>query len=386
MAYYSGTAASLAALRTALLTHAQADGWVSTGDTSFTGSISGTTLTVSAISVGSIQINEVISGNGVAAGTTIISFGTGTGGVGTYTVSATQTVASTTITQPGRVISKNGVFFRIGVTGNNITCLGGESNVVANPAPGVVMIGKVYELSEFPTRQISFPCSYEVFGFGQELYLVANYDVDTYQYMVFGKSTVPGLPGQGGWCAASAGSLWSSYNPLSLGIGSVAGPAYFELNLNYFIGATSISGSPGLWGNASGWPSSQIVWVNSGLDGHGWKFGAENSAPVMAIVTMLQLFFMQPSEWNSEATLLPLRIYKERPAFKSSLILDCENARNIRVDNLSPGDILVLGSDKWKTFPWYRKNSAARNSTYSSSSSDMNHSGTLGWAIRYQGP
>jgi hypothetical protein len=63
-----------------------------------TGAISGTTLTVSAVTSGVIYIGAVIVGTGVTVGTTITAFGTGTGGVGTYTVSASQTVASTTIT------------------------------------------------------------------------------------------------------------------------------------------------------------------------------------------------------------------------------------------------------------------------------------------------
>jgi hypothetical protein len=65
----------------------------------FTGSIAGTTLTVTAVSgTGVIGIGQVISGTGVTAGTNITALGTGAGGVGTYTVSASQTVASTTIT------------------------------------------------------------------------------------------------------------------------------------------------------------------------------------------------------------------------------------------------------------------------------------------------
>ena len=60
------------------------------------GSISGTTLTVSAVYAGSIGVGTVISGTGVT-GTTVTVLGTGTGGVGTYTVSVSQTAASTTI-------------------------------------------------------------------------------------------------------------------------------------------------------------------------------------------------------------------------------------------------------------------------------------------------
>ena len=62
----------------------------------YTADISTTTMTVSAISSGSIQVGQFIS-SGAAAGTYITAFGTGTGGVGTYTVNTSQTVSSTTM-------------------------------------------------------------------------------------------------------------------------------------------------------------------------------------------------------------------------------------------------------------------------------------------------
>lgn len=382
MAYYSGTASSLTDLRTALLTHAQTDGWAATGDTSFTGSISATTLTVSAISAGSIQKGEVITGAGVTAGTTVTALGTGTGGVGTYTVSVSQSVASTTITQPGKVLSKGGVFFRIGETATNITCLGCESDVVANPAPGVVMLGRIFFASGYPTREISFPCNYEVFGFAQEMYLVVNYDVDAYQWMALGKTTVPGIPGQGGWCAASIGSDIPSNTT-----GTVTGPVYMQISsassITTFPGGAvancAMAGSSALVSNAT-----YNIHVNHNLDAHGWRQdGTTNSVLPIGMHACSQLIWQQPSGWNSEATLLPLRFYKMRTSFKSSLILDCVNVRHFRIDNMTPGDILTLGSDKWKVFPWYRKDVTARNGN---GNGDRNHTGTFGWAIRYEGP
>ena len=62
-----------------------------------TGAIAGTTLTVSAVTSGTLKIGQTIEGSGVTDGTIITAFGTGSGGVGTYTVSASQTVSSTTI-------------------------------------------------------------------------------------------------------------------------------------------------------------------------------------------------------------------------------------------------------------------------------------------------
>lgn len=74
-----------------------------------TGSIATTVLTVSAVTGGVLRIGQVISGTGVTAGTTITALGTGTGGTGTYTVSASQTVASTTITATGTTMDVTAV-------------------------------------------------------------------------------------------------------------------------------------------------------------------------------------------------------------------------------------------------------------------------------------
>lgn len=60
----------------------------------FTGSISGTTLTVSSISSGTIATGQALFGVGITQATVITALGTGTGGVGTYTVNLSQTVAS----------------------------------------------------------------------------------------------------------------------------------------------------------------------------------------------------------------------------------------------------------------------------------------------------
>lgn len=58
----------------------------------------GTVMTVSAITSGTIYLGMQITGTGVTAGTRITAFGTGSGGVGTYTVSISQEATSTTIT------------------------------------------------------------------------------------------------------------------------------------------------------------------------------------------------------------------------------------------------------------------------------------------------
>ena len=74
---------------------------------SMTASISGTVLTVTAVASGTVVgVGQVLSGGSSVLGyvdpnTTITSYGTGTGGVGTYNLNISQTVLSGTITASG---------------------------------------------------------------------------------------------------------------------------------------------------------------------------------------------------------------------------------------------------------------------------------------------
>ena len=72
-----------------------------TEDAVVVGAISGTTLTVSAVSSGTIVNGMSITGAGVAEGTVITGFGSGTGGTGTYNVNNSQTVSSTGLVLEG---------------------------------------------------------------------------------------------------------------------------------------------------------------------------------------------------------------------------------------------------------------------------------------------
>lgn len=64
-----------------------------------TGSISGTTLTVTAVTSGTLEVGAIVLGSGMVNGTIITAFVSGTeGGVGVYTVSESQTFPSATIT------------------------------------------------------------------------------------------------------------------------------------------------------------------------------------------------------------------------------------------------------------------------------------------------
>jgi hypothetical protein len=66
----------------------------SSDDVRFTGSIAGTTMTVTTVAFGSISAGATLFGTGVVANTKVVS---GPGGAGSYVVDTSQTLASTTL-------------------------------------------------------------------------------------------------------------------------------------------------------------------------------------------------------------------------------------------------------------------------------------------------
>jgi hypothetical protein len=72
--------------------------------TTFTGSMSGTTLTVTALLQGApIVVGMYVDGTSVTDGTYITAMGTGTGGTGTYTINQSVSASSTTMTAHGNI-------------------------------------------------------------------------------------------------------------------------------------------------------------------------------------------------------------------------------------------------------------------------------------------
>jgi len=98
----------------------------------FTGSISTTTLTVDSVLSGTIAVGQAIFGEGISQNTVITALGTGTGGAGTYTVSNSQTVATTQI---------NSVAAPAVVTGD----ITGTTLDVTSVSSGTLQIGQTLE-------------------------------------------------------------------------------------------------------------------------------------------------------------------------------------------------------------------------------------------------
>jgi hypothetical protein len=90
------------------------------GFTNFTGSISGTTLTVTSVSSGvGLDAGGFITGPGISAGTYITGFGKPGGGAGTYTIAGPGISASTSIPSTDMVEQRTGIY-KFGLVDRNV--------------------------------------------------------------------------------------------------------------------------------------------------------------------------------------------------------------------------------------------------------------------------
>lgn len=103
---------------------------------SFTGAIASSVLTVSVLGSGSINVGDEVRGAGITAGTQVVSFGSGSGGIGTYNLSNSQTVSSEAMTSNTPTVSYDPVaaaFYAVSPTVGTSSTIDFASGAMAAP-------------------------------------------------------------------------------------------------------------------------------------------------------------------------------------------------------------------------------------------------------------
>lgn len=218
----------------------------------FTGEISGTTLTVTTTPTIPLVRGQSLSGTGVTAGTTIVSFGADTEGwIGTYTVSDSQTVSSTTITAtaPSITASFSGTTMTVSAIANG-KLFPVDSLVGTGITGGTTIVAQLTgSTGSTGTYTISHPHS------------LSSRTVRAYPYTLASlPDFILGAPGgqtasvvKAYGSATSPNALWRIVNPAALGavLGFEIGHIRFDANsiygtaLQFYgFGATSSGGVP----------------------------------------------------------------------------------------------------------------------------------------------
>ena len=220
----------------------------------------------------------------------------------------------------------------------------------------------------------AWPATYHLFAHTNPvgLWCVVNYQSEYYQWLGCGDITKYGAwtggNWAGGWASASA-SLNNQCGMTELGAGS-AGTANGM--------STTGVGAPFYPPMAGAYSQLYSTFLHCELDGAIWPGNGTGSYPLFATYAD-PLHARMPSLWNSQSVLTPYWLWLPRANGYGSILGHIEHLRSVRVDNYTAGDIITLGTAKWKVFPWWRKDTTNR-------AGGSNTTGTWGFALAYDGP
>lgn len=284
------------------------------------------------------------------------------------------------------ILSKGVIFLKPTVNTTGIIIQGAEGKTGAtltNPSSVQPRLGNIHGTKG---GKITFPVDYNIHihQSPDEVYLVVKC-VDYYYWLAFGGTSIPNFPGTGMWLSAVAMNGYEEYSN-----GASTGGIYINSSGSgsdtYFSGLSSSAAI--FWKTNNISTSKAQDTINCTLNGGRWvgqPSGVNVSYDrILGCIASAPLIQRMPSVSLSETVLLPIQAYLVRSSSKLSLIADLQNARYIRIDNFEPGQIITLGSEKWKVYPFHKKNISRRDGQAVGGLID--DTGTFGWAIRYDGP
>lgn len=280
------------------------------------------------------------------------------------------------------VLGKGGAFIRLEdttVSGYGVLNLTGADGQSAGSLTG--SISPTVMVMDNSTLNVAWPATYHIHAFDDvdEIYGVLVVNTEYYLSIKFGVGGESGVVGHCGWI----GGMWGSFaSPTSL---PVKHNIRFSVSQTraYVGGETSDdnhgAAKPALWAS----PKSRVanadsdyIYAGIGSDGPSWRTADRDMSYAAALLTAL------PSPFNEAHVLLPIKCLMERRDGGITILKQQKHMRIMRIDNVTPGEIITYGQDMWKCYPLYRKDTAQRNGT----GAGLQHSGTLGVAIRYDGP
>ncbi|MDE2000386.1 MAG: hypothetical protein KGI52_15830 [Burkholderiales bacterium] len=270
---------------------------------------------------------------------------------------------------PVKSYSQAGCYFALSVDGSGRLVINGGNGADGTGAlTGVCAQGGAIYLPS-----AAWPATYHLFAHTApvSLWCVVNYSGDYYQWLAAGNITTYGTYTGGnwfgGWTKSVTGTLTPCMSQLyggytgASGYGSVA-----PFMSPYVNGAYQVSSA----------------FVHCELDGALWPGDASGINYPTFSLQASPLWARGPNVWNAQTVLLPWILWLSRVGGYTSPIGHIAHLRAARIDNYTPGDIITLGPDRWKIFPWWRKDTANPLGNIGTGGT----TGTLAFVLRYDGP
>lgn len=262
------------------------------------------------------------------------------------------------------LLYKGTCYVELAVSGSIITIRGGRGvdgagHLTDACDTSMGALGRPLKGRTVPTVAFGWPVVYEVFidAGPDEVYVVCQYGINRYQHLAWGQSAMPGLVGSGNWyCGVGSGDTYGGFSQ-----------SYGEYGYSGYV-------PTGLF-----WRSyEQACGVDHALDSSTWTI-VNASSGGSGFCDESEAFLRQPNQWNGESVMIPIRVYAARPSSYISPVLECAGARMVNIANLTDGQIISLGTDRWKVYPFWCRG-------LSTTSGGSDNSWYAGLAYRYDGP
>jgi hypothetical protein len=271
------------------------------------------------------------------------------------------------------ILRKGVAFVQLTATATELRLQAGTGtagNALIEPCPHSVKLMRV------ASAPIVWPLDYtlHVFDAPDEVYLVVRYNVDRYQHLHWGVSSMPQIGGTGLWCG---GSFRGEVNGdsaycrvfLAASSGSEAGATPYDgFGLGYFFaGFAGTYHSSGIHCGLEGAPA----WRTTVGGNPGQLLGASHKAGLLHAL---------PSQFNQSTVLLPIDVVLARQAQGQTIVASMAHARLCRLDYLDLTQPLVYGDERWRVVPLHALHPVQRNGAGWPIGAP--HSGTFGVALR----
>lgn len=277
------------------------------------------------------------------------------------------------------VLSKNGCYVSISVAAVNDLRIVGAKN--GNFSGFDQSYTKRIHISTWPSR-----ATVHLFGFSNPdtIWMTMNYDVVKFHHMGFGNLIKYGNWGGGQW----------NHGQHTMYAESIDTKCFATLGLSGRTGyrAGACTGFFADCVDSDGWDSGYIENTPTHLEcdirGRIWEppYADNGNDKFWTFRFLTPIHYKNPNVFNSQTLLSPFQIWLRASDGFLQCLGHVDHIRWVKLTNYNPGDVITLGSDQWKLFPWCVHDVNWPDGHSVSYSEQWSSTGVLGCAVKYDGP
>lgn len=214
------------------------------------------------------------------------------------------------------------------------------------------------------------------------IWMTMNYDVVKFHHIGFGNMVKYGAWTGGQWFFATH-TTYNSDTRCASYVDGLAGVGYgYGGEAALFWDARCIDDWSG------GYIHTNSTFVECDLRGRIWEppASADENLNYFTARVISPIHRKNPNVFNGQTLLTPFQVWLKSADGYLQCLGHVDHVRWVKLTNYNPGDLITLGSEKWKLYPWCVHDVTYPDGKGSRYSSQSASTGVLGVAVKYDGP